>query len=315
MLILLGKAKSFGDPSLDERSILVPLCQCCTWNRLNCLKNGALKSALKSAMAHDPVAPVLSDPHLETMDQWLLSILVPAKRCTNQFGMDTVLVEDGMPLSHLGFSAQNNGLDEQLQHRKTEINSSLGVAWGGQKVLEQQCHRTAAGLAASRVAIGRTKGGYEGGMTERQLQFVQPSDGREELVSGGKVVAQALKAQPWTAGLASSEEDCSPPAGPVLPQPASLAETPGTPEQGGANVSSGQQRGLLACSVKIHEQPPVLDGCGLLGNEDAPDPQNLIILRNQQAWKQQMIPQSQDPVPSPWLMTVIVPDMNTDLYT
>ncbi|KAL0590554.1 Glycosaminoglycan xylosylkinase [Plecturocebus cupreus] len=106
MLILLDNAKSFGNPSLDERSILAPLYQCCiirvsTWNRLNYLKNGVLKSALKSAMAHDPISPVLSDPHLDAVDQRLLSVLVTVKQCTDQFGMDTVLVEDRMPLSHL----------------------------------------------------------------------------------------------------------------------------------------------------------------------------------------------------------------------
>ncbi|KAL1775603.1 glycosaminoglycan xylosylkinase [Sigmodon hispidus] len=106
MLILLDNAKSFGNPSLDERSILAPLYQCCiirvsTWNRLNYLKNGVLKSALKSAMAHDPISPVLSDPHLDTVDQRLLNVLSTVKQCTDQFGMDTVLVEDRMPLSHL----------------------------------------------------------------------------------------------------------------------------------------------------------------------------------------------------------------------
>lgn len=106
MLILLDNAKSFGNPSLDERSILAPLYQCCiirvsTWNRLNYLKNGVLKSALKSAMAHDPISPVLSDPHLDTVDQRLLNVLATIKQCTDQFGMDTVLVEDRMPLSHL----------------------------------------------------------------------------------------------------------------------------------------------------------------------------------------------------------------------
>lgn len=72
-----------------------------TWNRLNYLKNGVLKSALKSAMAHDPISPVLSDPHLDTVDQRLLNVLATVKQCTDQFGMDTVLVEDRMPLSHL----------------------------------------------------------------------------------------------------------------------------------------------------------------------------------------------------------------------
>lgn len=72
-----------------------------TWNRLNYLRNGVLKSALKSAMAHDPISPVLSEPHLDAVDQRLLSVLATVKQCTDQFGMDTVLVEDRMPLSHL----------------------------------------------------------------------------------------------------------------------------------------------------------------------------------------------------------------------
>ncbi|CAN0223295.1 glycosaminoglycan xylosylkinase [Numenius arquata] len=106
MLILLDNAKSFGNPALDERSILAPLYQCCiirvsTWNRLNYLKNGVLKSALKTAMSHDPISPVLSDPHLDALDQRLLSILATVKQCTDQFGPDVVLVEDRMTLSHL----------------------------------------------------------------------------------------------------------------------------------------------------------------------------------------------------------------------
>ncbi|KFV80082.1 Glycosaminoglycan xylosylkinase [Struthio camelus australis] len=106
MLILLDNAKSFGNPALDERSILAPLYQCCiirvsTWNRLNYLKNGVLKSALKAAMSHDPISPVLSDPHLDALDQRLLSILATVKQCTDQFGPDVVLVEDRMTLSHL----------------------------------------------------------------------------------------------------------------------------------------------------------------------------------------------------------------------
>ncbi|XP_026524994.1 glycosaminoglycan xylosylkinase [Pseudonaja textilis] len=106
MLILLDNAKSFGNPSLDERSILAPLYQCCiirvsTWNRLNYIKNGVLKSALKTAMSHDPIAPVLSASHMDALDLRLLNILATIKQCTDQFGPDIVLVEDRMTLSHL----------------------------------------------------------------------------------------------------------------------------------------------------------------------------------------------------------------------
>lgn len=52
-------------------------------------------------MSHDPISPVLSDPHLDALDQRLLSILATVKQCTDQFGPDIVLVEDRMTLSHL----------------------------------------------------------------------------------------------------------------------------------------------------------------------------------------------------------------------
>ncbi|XP_030061281.1 glycosaminoglycan xylosylkinase [Microcaecilia unicolor] len=106
MLILLDNAKSFGNPSLDERSILAPLYQCCiirvsTWNRLNHLKSRTLKSVLKTAMAHEPIVPVLSEAHLEAIDRRLLGILATVRQCTEQFGPDVVLVEDRMTLTHM----------------------------------------------------------------------------------------------------------------------------------------------------------------------------------------------------------------------
>lgn len=71
-----------------------------TWNRLNYLKNGVLKSALKTAMVHDPISPVLSLPHMDALGQRLLNILATVKQCTDQFGPDVVLVEDRMTLAH-----------------------------------------------------------------------------------------------------------------------------------------------------------------------------------------------------------------------
>ncbi|XP_078263548.1 glycosaminoglycan xylosylkinase isoform X2 [Rhinoraja longicauda] len=106
MLILLDNAKSFGNPSLDERSILASVYQCCiirisTWNRLNYLKNGVLSTTMRTAMSHDPISPVLTDAHLEAMDRRLMSVMATIKQCIEQFGTDTVLVEDRMQLSHL----------------------------------------------------------------------------------------------------------------------------------------------------------------------------------------------------------------------
>ncbi|XP_006005129.1 glycosaminoglycan xylosylkinase [Latimeria chalumnae] len=106
MLILLDNAKSFGNPSQDERSILAPVYQCCiirvsTWNRLNYLRNGVLSSAIRAATSHDPIGPILTEAHLQAMDRRLLSITSTVDQCIDQFGADTVLVEDRMKLSHL----------------------------------------------------------------------------------------------------------------------------------------------------------------------------------------------------------------------
>ncbi|XP_073499435.1 glycosaminoglycan xylosylkinase [Phyllobates terribilis] len=106
MLILLDNAKSFGNPSMDERSILAPLYQCCivrvsTWNRLSHLKHGTLRSALHSATSHDPIYPFLSDAHLEALERRLQGIIGTVQQCIDQFGTDVVMVEDRMTLSHV----------------------------------------------------------------------------------------------------------------------------------------------------------------------------------------------------------------------
>ncbi|XP_072429553.1 glycosaminoglycan xylosylkinase isoform X2 [Chiloscyllium punctatum] len=86
MLILLDNAKSI---------------RVSTWNRLNYLKNGVLSTAMRTAMSHDPINPVLTDAHLDAMDRRLMAIIATIKQCIEQFGTDSVLVEDRMKLSHL----------------------------------------------------------------------------------------------------------------------------------------------------------------------------------------------------------------------
>ncbi|XP_016144536.1 glycosaminoglycan xylosylkinase-like [Sinocyclocheilus grahami] len=105
MLILLDNAKSFGNPALDERSILAPLYQCCmvrvsTWNRLNLLKGGVLSSAMRQATAHDPVFPVLTGPHLAALDRRLNGVLATVRQCMETQGADNTLIEDRMNLPH-----------------------------------------------------------------------------------------------------------------------------------------------------------------------------------------------------------------------
>uniref|UniRef100_A0A8C2FD21 FAM20 C-terminal domain-containing protein n=1 Tax=Cyprinus carpio TaxID=7962 RepID=A0A8C2FD21_CYPCA len=105
MLILLDNAKSFGNPALDERSILAPLYQCCmvrvsTWNRLNLLKGGVLSSVMRQATAHDPAFPVLTGPHLTALDRRLNGVLATVRQCMETQGADNTLIEDRMNLPH-----------------------------------------------------------------------------------------------------------------------------------------------------------------------------------------------------------------------
>uniref|UniRef100_A0A8C2ZGN9 FAM20B glycosaminoglycan xylosylkinase n=1 Tax=Cyclopterus lumpus TaxID=8103 RepID=A0A8C2ZGN9_CYCLU len=105
MLILLDNAKSFGNAALDERSILAPLYQCCmvrvsTWNRLNLLKSGALSSAVRQALAFDPIRPALAEPHLAALDRRLSGVMATVKQCMEAQSPDNTLIEDRMNLPH-----------------------------------------------------------------------------------------------------------------------------------------------------------------------------------------------------------------------
>lgn len=79
-LLLIDNAKSFGNPNHDERSILAPLMQCklirkSTVIRLNELKNGLITRALKAVLFYDPLAPILTDPHLAAIGRRLNLII------------------------------------------------------------------------------------------------------------------------------------------------------------------------------------------------------------------------------------------------
>ncbi|XP_077463642.1 glycosaminoglycan xylosylkinase-like isoform X2 [Stigmatopora argus] len=105
MFIMLDNAKSFGNPTLDELSILAPLYQCCmirvsTWNRLNLLRGGALSAAMRVSLAFDPIRPVLSEPHLAALDRRLAGVAGVVKQCVEAHGAENTLVEDRVNLPH-----------------------------------------------------------------------------------------------------------------------------------------------------------------------------------------------------------------------
>ncbi|MGH0157535.1 UNVERIFIED_CONTAM: hypothetical protein FKN15_044800 [Acipenser sinensis] len=71
-----------------------------TWNRLTLLRNGALSAAMRAATAHDPLHPILSEPHLSALDRRLESVLTTVRQCVETQGAESVLTEDRMKLSH-----------------------------------------------------------------------------------------------------------------------------------------------------------------------------------------------------------------------
>ncbi|XP_077987000.1 glycosaminoglycan xylosylkinase-like [Glandiceps talaboti] len=97
MLLNLDNAKSFGNAFHDEKSILAPIFQCCkirssTWQKLQTLKSGTLSSLLRQALSHDPVSPVLSELHYESLDRRLRAILTEVDKCFKSKGHNQVLV-------------------------------------------------------------------------------------------------------------------------------------------------------------------------------------------------------------------------------
>ncbi|KAI8518561.1 Glycosaminoglycan xylosylkinase [Branchiostoma belcheri] len=99
MLLLLDNAKSFGNPNHDERTILAPIYQCCklrstTWERMKLLTGDRLSQLLRKSLAHDPIAPVLTEAHLSAMDRRLLTAIDMVQGCIDENGRDNVLVDD-----------------------------------------------------------------------------------------------------------------------------------------------------------------------------------------------------------------------------
>lgn len=98
MLLLMDNAKSFGNATLDDMSILAPLRQCCllrqsTFDRLVFLRNGLLTKLLTEAMKNDPIAPVLHKSHIEAINRRMPIIFQHIQTCVNKFGKESVITE------------------------------------------------------------------------------------------------------------------------------------------------------------------------------------------------------------------------------
>ncbi|XP_008929879.2 extracellular serine/threonine protein kinase FAM20C [Manacus vitellinus] len=101
-LLHLDNGRGFGTHSRDELSILAPLQQCCsikksTYLRLQLLATQPyrLSDLLREALATDPLAPVLAEPHLRALDRRLGKVLVEVGHCLARAAHpDEVLVDD-----------------------------------------------------------------------------------------------------------------------------------------------------------------------------------------------------------------------------
>ncbi|KAL3870931.1 hypothetical protein ACJMK2_038959 [Sinanodonta woodiana] len=102
MIIMLDNGKSFGNPRVDEISILAPLYQCCsirrkTWLRLLVLQDGILSEVLEVTLTQDPlnnIDPILTTLHLQALDRRLKIILDHVQQCFHKYGPNKVLIQN-----------------------------------------------------------------------------------------------------------------------------------------------------------------------------------------------------------------------------
>ncbi|XP_063796557.1 extracellular serine/threonine protein kinase FAM20C-like isoform X2 [Pseudophryne corroboree] len=100
-LLHLDNGRGFGRHSYDDQSILAPLQQCCrvkksTLQRLQLLATDPyrLSDVMRESLSMDPLAPILSEPHLFALDRRLGLILSAVKECFTKEGQHRVVYED-----------------------------------------------------------------------------------------------------------------------------------------------------------------------------------------------------------------------------
>ncbi|KAM8888673.1 extracellular serine/threonine protein kinase FAM20C [Synchiropus picturatus] len=100
-IIHLDNGRGFGKHSHDEKSILVPLIQCCrvrksTHLRLQLLakEEYKLSSLMSESLVRDQLSPILIQPHLEAMDRRLRQVLKVLSECVEKEGYGYVVEDD-----------------------------------------------------------------------------------------------------------------------------------------------------------------------------------------------------------------------------
>ncbi|XP_073500348.1 extracellular serine/threonine protein kinase FAM20C-like isoform X4 [Phyllobates terribilis] len=100
-LLHLDNGRGFGRHSYDDHSILAPLQQCCrikksTLQRLELLYTEPyrLSDVMRESLSMDPLAPILSEPHLLALDRRLAIILHAVRECFEKQGKHRVAYDD-----------------------------------------------------------------------------------------------------------------------------------------------------------------------------------------------------------------------------
>ncbi|XP_010001102.1 PREDICTED: ATP-binding cassette sub-family A member 10-like [Chaetura pelagica] len=100
-LLHLDNARGFGRHSHDETSILAPLSQCCIIKRTTLLRlqllaepEYQLSDVMRESLLQDPLAPVLTEPHLLALDRRLQLILKAVRTCIDTHGEAKVVAND-----------------------------------------------------------------------------------------------------------------------------------------------------------------------------------------------------------------------------
>ena len=102
MVVNLDNGKSFGNPYLDELSILAPITQCCMLRRSTYIRissyasdldnNLSLSHILDEKLKTDPIYPVLTKEHFKALDRRLEIIFEKMKECFDKKGRKNVLL-------------------------------------------------------------------------------------------------------------------------------------------------------------------------------------------------------------------------------
>lgn len=98
-VIALDNGKSFGNPYVDEMTILAPLYQCCIirqrmYDRLWQLRNGVLGQVLYNILREESLAPILSRSNYKAVDRRLHIVLNIVDECISKHGRQEVLLDD-----------------------------------------------------------------------------------------------------------------------------------------------------------------------------------------------------------------------------